>query len=827
MKRQTLTAALCALLAILIASAILWAVNPRRTRTGTVQDRDTRTTVALHPGVTLGQTFVSWENGLQAIAIKPVSHGTGLSAGTQVSMVLERLDSTRTELIRVVLSLENLSPDGTLVFRFAPLDGSASKPYQLTLSCPNGCDLSLAASQQDSLAEGELSENGTPVEGDLWLTTYYSQSYRDLVAALPAITSRWWPGLPAALLLLLAPGIAGALFLLRGRQSPPAATLGLALALSIAFWPIMLLWMSTLHLAMTPLWAWSITVGALVFSTGQLVRQRRLATRPRVSPWDAPQITLVIITILAILLRLVQARELLVPAWVDSVHHTMLTSLIMERGVIPVSGAPYIEANALHYHFGFHTLAAVLGLLGDMRPDQSVLLMGQLLSGLAGLPLYGLLNALAPASRDHPSLPWRWAGVVAAAVPAFLTYMPAYYVSWGRYTQLAGLVLLPSLLSLSLESLTSPRYKKTAYTLAFLAAGLALTHYRVLFYYALLWPVCALLAAAGGLGSRRGLRAILNATWQAMRTAVLALILIGPWAAHMVRSALIPRGSLYGSWVASPGIDTRFPAALARAGNTEWVLALAAAGLIYAILRRRWHVAVIGLWSGICLLLSDPGIIGLPGSWFVHGTSAFISYWLPAGVLIGTLTADVLLLPVTRLPGRAARWGTAIVPVLLTCALVAGATLSLWYQSDVVNARTVLLQETDMPAIDWARKHLPEDSLTLVNTEPWQAGMPMGSDAGWWLPYLAGRTVTFPSVLVSQGNEAYRRRTMELAETVMQAQELTAPDFIAGLVDAGVTHLFVGTRGGPLQPERLDDPHYVEIYGYGPTRIYRLVADTR
>ena len=159
--------------------------------------------------------------------------------------------------------------------------------------------------------------------------------------------------------------------------------------------------------------------------------------------------------------------------------------------------------------------------------------------------------------------------------------------------------------------------------------------------------------------------------------------------------------------------------------------------------------------------------------------------------------------------------------------LAAGATLALWYQSDVVNSQTVLLQGTDVPAIEWAREHRPEDSLPLVNTEPWQAGMPMGSDAGWWLPYLAGRAVTFPSVLVSQGNEEYRIKTMALAEAVMQSQDLTSPDFIAGLADAGVTHLFVGTRGGPLQPDRLEDPHYVELYRYGPTRIYRLDADVR
>ncbi len=825
MKRQRLTAPLCALLAIVIASGVLWVVNPERTRRGIVQDRATRTTAVLQPGVTLSQTFTSHENGLQAIALKPAMDGMALPEVTRMSLVLEPLAGAPNDAIRMGISPVHLSPDGTLVVRFAPLEGSRSTRYQLSLSCPKGCGFGLAASRHDSLAEGELSENGVAVDGDLWLTTYYSQTYRDVVAALPGMLSRWLPGLLAAILLLFGPGLAGTLLLLDGRHSQPAEALGLALALSMAFWPLMLLWMSTLQLAMSASWAWAITAGSVLVAAVSGMRRMGQPIPSRVAPWDAPQITLMIITLLAVLLRLIQARELLVPAWVDSVHHTMLTSLIVEKGVIPVSGAPYMEADALHYHFGFHALGAVLSWLADLRPDQSVLLMGQLLSGLAGLPLYGLVNALAPASGDHQSLPWRWAGVIAAAVPAFLTYMPAYCVSWGRYTQLAGLVMLPALMALSLQLVTSPRRKKATLTLAFLAAGLALTHYRILFYYALLWPACALVAAAGGLGPRRGLRAMLNTARQAIRCAAPALILIGPWALHIVKSALIPRADLYGSWLAPPGIDTALPATLLHAGNTEWVLILAGAGLIVAVLRRRGPVALIGLWSAICLLVSDPGIVGLPGSWFVHGTSAFISYWLPAGVLIGTLAADLLWLPATRLSSRIARSAIGIAPVLLAGSLAAGATLALWYQSDVVNSQTVLLQATDVPAIDWAKEHLPEDSLTLVNTEPWQAGMPLGSDAGWWLPYLAGRTVTFPSVLVSQGNEEYRIKTMDLAEAVMQSQDLTSPTFIAGLASAGVTHLFVGTRGGPLQPERLDDPHYVELYRYGPTRIYRLDAD--
>jgi hypothetical protein len=56
-------------------------------------------------------------------------------------------------------------------------------------------------------------------------------------------------------------------------------------------------------------------------------------------------------------------RDLAAPAWVDSVHHALLTRLIGEQGAFPVSYAPYVQANTSSYHPGFHTLLAFFGWL--------------------------------------------------------------------------------------------------------------------------------------------------------------------------------------------------------------------------------------------------------------------------------------------------------------------------------------------------------------------------------------------------------------------------------------------------------------------------------
>jgi hypothetical protein len=45
-----------------------------------------------------------------------------------------------------------------------------------------------------------------------------------------------------------------------------------------------------------------------------------------------------------------------------------------------------------------------------------------------------------------------WAGVLGALVTGLVSLIPAYYVNWGRYSQLAGQVILPVLMILTMET---------------------------------------------------------------------------------------------------------------------------------------------------------------------------------------------------------------------------------------------------------------------------------------------------------------------------------------------------------------------------------------
>jgi hypothetical protein len=101
----------------------------------------------------------------------------------------------------------------------------------------------------------------------------------------------------------------------------------------------------------------------------------------------------------------------------------------------------------------------------------------------------------------------------------------------------------------------------------------------------------------------------------------------------------------------------------------------------------------------------------------------------------------------------------------------------------------------------------------------------LGSDAGSWLPVLAGRSaVTAPMHYPVERNQwpDYEPRINALADL---GGDLTTPAAIARLRAEGVTHIFIGARGGPIQADPLlASPAFELVYQDGPVYIFRLKA---
>ena len=209
----------------------------------------------------------------------------------------------------------------------------------------------------------------------------------------------------------------------------------------------------------------------------------------RISLRSLTSIVLILIFLVSLAVRLIMVRDLATPAWVDSVHHALITRLILNTGGYPSSFQPYLDISPTVYHPGFHSIAAIFTWLTNLDLAKSLLILGQVLNALSVFSVYLLAKTL-----THRST----AGLFAAFVTGFLTPMPAYYTSWGRYTELTGLLILPVVLALIQTWLDEKAKKKTVWIIllgALASAGLFMIHYRVVVFLAWINPIFRPLSA--------------------------------------------------------------------------------------------------------------------------------------------------------------------------------------------------------------------------------------------------------------------------------------------------------------------------------------------
>ncbi|MBM3190485.1 MAG: hypothetical protein FJZ90_17440, partial [Chloroflexi bacterium] len=622
---------------LLAATALAWQLgrNPAREAREIAQERFDYAVPPLDAGHTVGQTFVSRQAGLKAVELLLVRYqpDRALPPEAHLILALERLDDAARPPVTVTLSAAGMTHNQRLRFAFPPLADSRDAAYRFTLSTDGDHGLGFWACSSDAYADGTLLSDGQEAPGDIYFTTHYDYALRDALSDGLRLLARHGRKLPALFLLLGLPGIVASLYLLPPRRLEIGVYLALVLALSMAAWPLLLLWTSLLGLSLAGWRAWIVVLALIAAGAYRLWRRPGLSLVDwsRTARDPLPELALALILLLAWGVRLLQVRELVVPAWVDSVHHTLITQLISERGRVPSTLEPYLPLGDFHYHYGFHALAAVLTWLGGLSSDAAVLLLGQALNALAALPLYALASEWAGR---------RWAGVGAALVAGALSYMPAYYVSWGRYTQLAGLNLLPLACLLTGWLLGGERRPLGLWAMALLLlGGLMVTHYRVLVFYAAFWVIYAPLYLWRA-RTRDGV------WWDLARVgvalAVGALVLTAPWSARFAARILPRVDTIYGGWAAAGDPDTALPMGLLKVGWTPRLLYLAAAGAVWALLRRRGEMLLVPLWVGLCLLVANLHLLGLPTLWLIHNESVVISFWLPVGLLCGWVLGDLV-----------------------------------------------------------------------------------------------------------------------------------------------------------------------------------------
>jgi hypothetical protein len=145
-----------------------------------------------------------------------------------------------------------------------------------------------------------------------------------------------------------------------------------------------------------------------------------------------------------------------------------------------------------------------------------------------------------------------------------------------------------------------------------------------------------------------------------------------------------------------------------------------------------------------------------------------------------------------------------------------------------------LVTRADEQALAWVSQHTTEDARFLVNSLFAYGGyLIAGTDAGWWLPLLAHRQNTVPPL--NYGAEAgpepnYWQQVNEVPHR-LENSSVADPATVRYLRGQGITHVFIGEKGGSLLDAELlrASPYFRQVYppdsdGSGGPLVFEVLA---
>ncbi len=533
--------------------------------------------------------------------------------------------------------------------------------------------------------------------------------------------------------------------------------------------------------------------------------------------------------------RLYQAGSLVLPPWVDSVHHSLIVRKMIEYGGLMPDLQPYLPVTFV-YHYGFHLAAADFAVLGNLEAPQAVLIFGQVLNAAIALGVYRLGKAF-----WHD---WRKAGL-AAILTGFVFLMPAYYLTWGRFTLSAGLALVPSAMAavLELRDAQVGAYSRLEWRagqtfrervrallrwlrqlplrwgvmlrLAVLVGGLCLTHYQALGMFGL-FLLAYLLA---GLKPRRWeghpRRVMLHYLLPLVSTAA-GVLMSWPWLFNM----LVHEAKSFKVDVSLPtGLDglkslegtVNYLLYLIGPDYGHFLMIVALLGLVYLLWRGGGRS--LGLWAGMLLILALP--FGLQLGPFRADLFAIVLF-LPASLLAANLAVDA-----------SAALGKVIHrPRIGHAALAVTAGLLLWLgvvrTANVLNPSTILVDQADMAALRWIAENTPTTARFYINSTPWMGRSYRGVDGGYWIMPQTGRWSSIPTSFYTEADRGYIQYIYDLAVRSTSVEGCSV-DFWKLMRDGSYNYLYIREGKGSIQPYQLwNCPRVQQVYYQDGIFIYEI-----
>lgn len=506
------------------------------------------------------------------------------------------------------------------------------------------------------------------------------------------------------------------------------------------------------------------------------------------------------------------------PAWADSLHHTLLTQLTAVNGRLPHTLEPYFPNGLDMYHLGLYALSGSAQILGRVPAHTALLWTAQYLNSLVGIGVYLVLARYAN----------RLGAVVGLAVVSLFSLHPALWVNWGRFTQLASLVLMPIVWTFTLELLrpaepqpaesSRPRWGWVFLT-ALSTAALFFYHFRVAIFYLPLIGISFIWALVTTRNGRARRKLFMRMT----AVGGIALILVIP--ALAAAAAQYLARSNRGSATLTPAQSQQlrqnyyeFPlTTIPYLVAPVWLLIVTSLAALLGFIRRRRLVWAMVIWAASLILIGNLYRLNIPQINFTNLGAVLIMLYLPIGLIIGTAVAEI---PSFIPPHHRSKTVGGILCFILIAALPGG-----YKRATTIETHRHFLTNTDIEAMTWINQNLPPDATFVINTYFWLPKFAHGVDAGYWIPYFTHRHIVTSSMISGQTTAEYRQRTLALSE----AGESLETDLSAleTLYQSGVEYIFIGANGdfsGPgLQVEFLRQSDWVEpIFEDGGTFILQI-----
>jgi hypothetical protein len=799
--------------------------------------------IELKNGNNLGQSFVARYDGIQGISIylKPSPEVQG-----ELTLDLFNKIGNSKPIRSSIIPLTQVSSSGFYNFGFSPIGESTKEDYFYQLTLNGAGEISVGSASGNSYLSGAQYFNGLALNSQ----STFSLDYAPRLVLLGLIKEGlgWLGFLIAGLFLLAIPGWAALTWSLPPWKSINwISKLGLALGIGLSTYPILFLWTDTIGIQLGAISAIILPLFGLILIILRFfldIQARSLADKD-LSPetdeftsgeksqsrtsWDSifPDLVFLVVLALIIFTRMWPIRSLDAPMWGDSYQHTMIAQLLVDNGGLFTSWQPYAELASFTYHFGFHSFVTVFHWLTKMSTIQSTLWAGQLVNIFAIVALYPLAVTIGKN---------KWAGVIAIIIAGLISPMPMYYVNWGRYTQLAGQVILPAIIVIIWLNLDSKEVKTRWYDLIWFGlAGLFLTHYRVILFIPLFY-VAYFLIRFRDIGAINLIKRILI-----HMLGVIALTL--PWIFRIFEGTL---PDIFQSQITtSPSASSQVVNSI---GNITdylpiyiWILVFLS--VIWGIWQRDKKSNIFSLWWIMILLAANPNWIRLPGSGVITNFAVFIAAYIPASVIIASGVTGVLSkvniiqnIEVIETPGIGFRndkqkylvWSGLITIVLIL--------ISVWHIIPRIRSikpiQHTLLTKPDISAGHWINENLPSNSKFLVNSFFAYGGTAVvGSDGGWWLPLLTKRLTTqppLPYVSESAPHSNFVPYTNELVASI-ELFGINHPDILEELHNRGITHIYIGQQHGSVNGSPLlnikdlqDNPKFKLVYNQDRVFIFQV-----